>query len=298
MNSLSLTAQSSLWALFQLKNSKKRNFLIFVALLPIIFLLSCFIVDIVLNSINFIQYFEFNSKNIKAGFIESMFAYSSVKVVFIVFFSVIHLLIVLPGLKKLILSENELKKSNDGSIVKHIKESYATGKQISSLLIVQFWVDMFWYLTYIAIAFLDFMNLQFVYNNHNLNDTYPDQVSFGINLGFAISALIKITIIDNVIPLVFHKKPKNYVVNGNAANYLWLYIIWISSFMFLVLTTIAGLHLKIISWVFIYSSPVIITPLMFLLTYIIKTIYIIKLNKHNRTALTYVSAFLVLFSYE
>ncbi len=82
MNNLSLSAQSSLWALFQLKSSKKRNFLIFVVLLPIIFLLSCFIVDIVLNSINFIQYFEFNSKNIKAEFIESMHAYSSVKVVF------------------------------------------------------------------------------------------------------------------------------------------------------------------------------------------------------------------------
>lgn len=167
MNNLSLSAQSSLWALFQLKSSKKRNFLIFVVLLPIIFLLSCFIVDIVLNSINFIQYFEFNSKNIKAEFIESMHAYSSVKVVFIVFFSVIHLLIVLPGLKKLILSENELKKSNDNSLAKHIKESNATGKQISSLLIVQFWVDMFWYLTYIVIAFLDFMNLQFIYNNPN-----------------------------------------------------------------------------------------------------------------------------------
>ncbi len=125
MNNLSLSAQSSLWALFQLKSSKKRNFLIFVVLLPIIFLLSCFIVDIVLNSINFIQYFEFNSKNIKAEFIESMHAYSSVKVVFIVFFSVIHLLIVLPGLKKLILSENELKKSNDNSLAKHIKESNA-----------------------------------------------------------------------------------------------------------------------------------------------------------------------------
>ncbi len=60
------------------------------------------------------------------------------------------------------------------------------------------------------------MNLQFIYNNPNLSDAYPDQVSFGINLGFAISALIKIIIIDNVIPLVFHKKPKNYVVNGNA----------------------------------------------------------------------------------
>ncbi|MBT1328769.1 hypothetical protein FCL87_01585 [Mycoplasma bovis] len=45
-------------------------------------------------------------------------------------------------------------------------------------------------------------------------------------------------------------------------------------------------------------GPVIITPLMFLSTYIIKAIYIIKLNKHNRTALTFVSAFLVLFSYE
>ncbi len=98
-------------------------------------------------------------------------AYSSVKVVFIVFFSVIHLLIVLPGLKKLILSENELKKSNDNSLAKHIKESNATGKQISSLLIVQFWVDMFWYLTYIVIAFLDFMNLQFIYNNPNLSDS-------------------------------------------------------------------------------------------------------------------------------
>ncbi|MCE6061839.1 hypothetical protein J8A71_02930 [Mycoplasmopsis agalactiae] len=298
MHNLNLSMQSSLWTLFQLKSSKKRNVMIAFTLLPLITIFAFFIVDLVLQSIDYIQYFEVNLNGIKIDFIQSMFAYSAIKIVFIILFSIIHLLFVLPTIVKLIINANDFENSKKYCLAKHIKESYVENKKISSLLIAQFWVDWFWYLTYIIIMFVNFASLQVIRYTSDFNNNYPDQILYGINLVFSISLIIKFLIIDNLIPLIYNKKSQCTVINGNLANYLWLCITWISSFLFLIITTTAGTNLKLIHWVFIYSAPTIISPLLLIILYFAKATYIMVVNKNNRNIFTYLSAWLILFRCE
>lgn len=196
MHNLNLSMQSSLWTLFQLKSSKKRNVMIAFTLLPLITIFAFFIVDLVLQSIDYIQYFEVNSNGIKIDFIQSMFAYSAIKIVFIILFCIIHLLFVLPTIVKLIINANDFENSKKYCLAKHIKESYVENKKISSLLIAQFWVDWFWYLTYIIIMFVNFASLQVIRYTSDFNNNYPDQILYGINLVFSISLIIKFLIIE------------------------------------------------------------------------------------------------------
>ncbi|MCE6090953.1 hypothetical protein J7894_02820 [Mycoplasmopsis agalactiae] len=298
MHNLNLSMQSSLWTLFQLKSSKKRNIMIAFTLLPLITIFAFFIVDLVLQSIDYIQYFEVNLNGIKIDFIQSMFAYSAIKIVFIILFCIIHLLFVLPTIVKLIINANDFENSKKYCLAKHIKESYVENKKISSLLIAQFWVDWFWYLTYIIIMFVNFASLQVIRYTSDFNNNYPDQILYGINLVFSISLIIKFLIIDNLIPLIYNKKSQYTVINGNLANYLWLCITWISSFLFLIITTTAGTNLKLIHWVFIYSAPTIISPLLLIILYFAKATYIMVVNKNNRNIFTYLSAWLILFRCE
>lgn len=298
MHNLNLSMQSSLWTLFQLKSSKKRNVAIAFTLLPLITIFTFFIVDLVLQSIDYIQYFDVNSSDIKIDFIQSMFTYSAMKIIFLILFCVTHLLFILPAISKLIINENDLENSNKYCLAKHIKESYLENKKISSLLIAQFWVDLFWYLTYIIIMFLNFASLQVIRYTSGFNNNYPDAILYGINIVFSISLIIKFLIIDNLIPLLYTKKSQNTVVNGNLANYLWLCITWISSFLFLIITTTAGTYLKLINWVFIYSAPAIISPLLLIILYFAKATYIMIVNKNNRNKFTYLSAWLILFRCE
>lgn len=71
MHNLNLSMQSCLWTLFQLKSSKKRNATIAFTLLSLITIFAFFVIDLVLQSIDYIQYFEVNSNGIKIDFIQS-----------------------------------------------------------------------------------------------------------------------------------------------------------------------------------------------------------------------------------
>lgn len=107
-------------------------------LLPLITIFTFFIINLILQSINYIQYFKINLNNIKINFIQNIFTYSTIKIIFIILFYIIHLLFVLPTIIKLIINTNNFKNSKKYYLTKHIKKSYIKNKKISSLLITQF----------------------------------------------------------------------------------------------------------------------------------------------------------------
>ncbi|PWC08943.1 hypothetical protein DIE66_01415 [Mycoplasmopsis arginini] len=261
--------------LFYVKKSKKRNVTLFLSLIIKLVFYLFLILDIIIFST-----FLFSK--------EQVISYLVSKIV-ILFLSFITLFLILVPLTNILLKSSDfLKDNNKHSIASYLIRKNNEKQKISHLLQTQFWINiLFNFLYFLAIGFsllANFIGLYF---------TWAQNIICTIS-GFI---LFKNILFDDIlIPLLFTKISDKKVAFISSINLMWITL----TFLIMVLTSLILSILDI--FIHLGWNELIITifamPIIFFVSYIIKVMTILLINRKNLNRFIYVSAFLIAFSYQ